>query len=160
MFPKTGVKTLPPASVAYLIRSGDYSGVAEAFRELESWVVNNDLTPAGLPVLVYLTNPAGLSAAVSEWEIQLPVAGKFTGAEEEGGPRVKQLVEREAVFTLSRGGYTTAGLLLPALFQVVYDKCYRLIGPAEEVYPLDFLEKPTAEVVTEVRFPVAPRQKQ
>lgn len=159
MFPEVGIKTLPAVSVAYLVRTGDYSGVADAFWELDSWAVKSGLMVTGLPVLVYRTNPAGLPATAGEWEVQLAVTGESAGTEEEGGPRMKKLMEREVVFTFSRGGYTTAGLLLPALFQVVYDKGYRLAGPAEEVYPLDFLEKPAAEIMTEVRFPVFPRKK-
>ncbi|MEW6446610.1 MAG: GyrI-like domain-containing protein [Bacillota bacterium] len=160
MFPETGVKTLPSVSVAYLVRTGDYGGVADAFRIVESWAIKSGLEVTGPPVLVYWTNPAGLpAAAAGEWEIQLPVAGGSAGAKEEGGPRIKQLTEREVVFTVSRGGYTTAGLLLPALFQVVYNRGYRLAGPAEEVYPADFPEVPVDEVITEVRFPVVPQSR-
>jgi len=159
MFPEVGIKTLPSVAVAYLTRSGDYSGMADAFRELDSWAVKSGFTVAGPPVLVYRTNPAGLQAAAGEWEVQLAVTGESAGVEKEGEACIKQLKERQVVFTFSRGGYTTAGLLLPVLFQVVYDMGYRLAGPAEEVYPSDFLRKPAAETITEVRFPVSPRNK-
>lgn len=110
----------------------------------------------GPPVLVYWSHPEGVPSAFREWELQLPVVGEATGEDKDALP-VKELPARVVVATESRGGYTTVRGLLPALFQVVYSRGYRLAGPAEEVYPADFPRVPLTEVLTEVRFPVAVR---
>ncbi len=159
MWPEVDVITLPPVRVAYLARKGPYA-LAAAIQELESWAREKGLVVVGPPVLVYLSNPGGMTAAQREWEIEVPVTGEAVPAngQEAQGPGVRDLPLREVLCTRNRGGYTTIEPLLPALFQVVYDKGYRLAGPAEEVYPQDFAGKPVEELETEVRFPVALRR--
>ncbi|MEW6771180.1 MAG: GyrI-like domain-containing protein [Bacillota bacterium] len=155
-----GVKVLPPERVAYLVRKGEYNALAVAFRDLAAWVREKGLEPAGPPVLVYLSNPGGVPPAFREWELQIPVAGEAVPNEGEAGTGIKEVAGREVVFTTSRGGYTTIEILLPALFQALYDRGYRLAGPAEEVYPPDFPEVQMEKMATEVRFPVVARKKQ
>jgi len=156
VWPATEVKQLPPVRVAYVVRQGPYDNLAEVFSELCARVKAQGMAVVGPPVLVYRSHPEGVPPAFREWELQLPVAGEATGGEEDALP-VKELPARVVVATGSRGGYTTVGGLLPALFQVVYSRGYRLAGPAEEVYPVDFPRVPLTEVLTEVRFPVAVR---
>jgi effector-binding domain-containing protein len=155
-----GVKILPPERMAYLVRKGEYNTLAAAFRDLTAWVQEKGLEPVGLPVLVYLSNPGGVPPAFREWELRIPVAGEAVPSEGEAGRGIKELAGREVVFTTSRGGYTTIEILLPVLFQALYERGYRLAGPAEEVYPPDFPEVQVEKTVTEVRFPVVAREKQ
>jgi effector-binding domain-containing protein len=142
-----------------MVRKGPYA-LAAAFQELESWAREKGLSVVGAPVLVYLSNPGGMVPSQREWEVQVAVDGEAVTAngQEAQGPGVKNLPLREALRTRNRGGYTTIEQLLPALFQAVYDKGYRLAGPAEEVYPRDFTGKPLEELETEVRFPITLRQ--
>ncbi|MEW6183195.1 MAG: GyrI-like domain-containing protein [Bacillota bacterium] len=153
-------KTLPPARAAYIMRKGKYEDLPDAFKKLDAWIGEEGMSSVGAPVLVYHSNPAGMPPLLREWELQIPVAGETTGAPDENGPGVKDLPRREVVFSIYRGGYASIESLMPALFQVVYDKGYRLTGPAEEVYPPDFCDMPVEELETEVRFPVAPRRQQ
>ncbi|MEW6172385.1 MAG: GyrI-like domain-containing protein [Bacillota bacterium] len=157
MWPEVGVKTLPPSRVAYLMRKGMYEGISDVFKELVAWIKANKLRPVGEPVLIYHSNPAGMPPPLREWELQISVEGEMVAAADENGPGVKDLPQREVVFAMYRGGYSSIEFLLPALFQVVYDKGYRLAAPAEEVYPRDFYETPVDKLETEVRFPVEPR---
>jgi effector-binding domain-containing protein len=142
-----------------MVHKGPYA-LAAALQELESWARGKGLSVVGAPVLIYLSNPGGMAASQREWEIQAAVDGEAVTANgpEAQGPGVKDLPPREALCTRNRGGYTAIEPLLPALFQVVYDRGYRLAGPAEEVYPRDFAGKTLAELQTEVRFPVVRRQ--
>ncbi|MEW6572996.1 MAG: GyrI-like domain-containing protein [Bacillota bacterium] len=155
----TGIKSMPEEYVAYLLKRGDYSLMADAFEELRKWVDENDFGPGGPPVIVYLTSPVGTPPSIREWEIRIPVRGNRYAVAGECGPGVKKVPAREVVFTTNVGGYTTVEDVLPALFQELYDKNCRLAGPAEEVYPADFAGMPVEEVVTEVRFPVVPRSR-
>lgn len=157
MWPGVGVKTLPPVRVAYIIKKGPYSALPAAFKELAFWIRERGLVITGSPVLVYLSNPGGMQPAQREWEIQIPVAGDAVPVSPEENPGVKDLPMREMVYSPNRGAYTAVESLLPALFQVLYDKGFRLAGPAEEVYPPDFAGIPVEKLRTEVRFPVAPR---
>jgi effector-binding domain-containing protein len=154
-----GVKILPPERMAYLGRKGEYNTLAAAFRDLTAWVREKGLEPAGPPVLVYLSNPGGVPPAFREWELRIPVAGEAVPGEGEAGRGIKELAGREVFFATSRGGYTTIEILLPVLFQALYERGYRLAGPAEEVYPPDFPAAQVEKTVTEVRFPVVAREK-
>ncbi|MDP2954586.1 MAG: GyrI-like domain-containing protein [Chloroflexota bacterium] len=145
-------KEVGPQTVAYVARKGSFAQFAAAMGELMGFMGRQGLQMAGPPFGVYYNAPGEVPEEELSWEVCFPVAGASEG---EG---VKALPALEVAATVHKGSYHSMGATYQALATQIAAEGYRIAGPAEEVYLSDPRTVAEQELLTEVRFPVAPAE--
>lgn len=144
-------------TVAYIAMQGSYSQIPEAMGRMYRWVMEGPLEPAGMPMGVYLTDPASVPEAEAVWEVWAPVAsGPDESAPDESGVGLKTIPAMTVASAMHKGPYESVGPTYEALCAWVAEEGYEIVGPPMEVYYSDADELTPDEYLTEVRFEVRP----
>jgi DNA gyrase inhibitor GyrI len=80
--PAVEFKVAPRIVVASLERKGPYAGVAEAMRDLKSWIGSKGVKQAGYPFCLYYDDPTEMAESELRSEVCIPIARVLDG---EGG---------------------------------------------------------------------------
>lgn len=149
------IKQVDPMTVAFAAMSGSYQQMPLAMGTLYTWVSKRGMQPAGMPMGVYLDDPATVPESQARWEVWAPVAGDHA----EEGPDEKGLgIKRFPAMTVAsvahRGPYDTVAPTYEALGAWVAEQGYVMAGPPREAYMSDPAAVPPEEYLTEIQFPV------
>ena len=149
------LKATEPTTVAFIPRMGSYSQIPQTMTQLMRWVTANGYRAEGPPSGVYFNNPMVTPEAELTWEIRVPLAGKPRELSPSGGVGIKTVSAGEIAAAIHRGPYAQVGNTYQELGRWLGEQGYRVAGPAEEVYLSDPSTTPEAELMTEIRMPVA-----
>ncbi|MBE0417096.1 MAG: GyrI-like domain-containing protein [Coriobacteriia bacterium] len=149
------IKQTEPMTVAFIAMSGSYQQIPLAMGILYSWVSGRGLEAVGMPMGVYLTDPASAPESEAIWEVWAPVADDV----EESGPDakglgIKKLPAMTVASVLHHGPYESIGPTYEALGAWAVEQGYLVAGPPREVYMSDPATVPPEKYLTEVQFPV------
>jgi len=149
------VKKLEPVTVAYLPMRGPYRQMPEAFGTVYGWIETHGLTPGGMPVGVFYTDPESTPEEHAVWELQAPLTGENADAQpDESGVGIKTLPERTMAVTMYKGPYSEMSSTYLELGNWIAELGYTVSGPPEEAYYSDPATTSAEEYLTEIRFPV------
>ncbi len=149
------IKTTEPMTVAYISKKGSFDLISGTMGQLFGWIGEKGFIPAGPVTGVYFSDPAQVPADELVWELRAPIAGEVKPIPPDAsGVGVKQTDAMEVAATLYKGPYEEVGAAYGTLVGWLAQNGYQVIGPAEEVYLNDPQSTPSAELLTEVRFPV------
>lgn len=149
------IKRTEPTTVAYLPMTGPYSQIPEAMGRLYRWVMEGPLEPAGMPIGVYLTDPAEVPEAQAAWEVWAPIAGEEAEVRpDESGVGVKPVPVMTVASIMHRGPYEDVGRTYDRLMTWIGEQGYEVAGPPMEVYYSDPDEVAPEDYLTEVRLGV------
>ena len=129
--PAVEFKVAPGIVVASLEVRGPYPRVAEAMRELKSWIDSKGVKQVEHPFCLYCDNPTETPAPELRSEVCIPVA-KFL--EDKGMFRIKELAETQVAVTHYAGPPDKFALTYCPFLEGLLKHEYRLIGPARECY--------------------------
>lgn len=129
--PAVKFKIAPKIIVASLERRGPYSGVADAMRELKSWVDSKEIKQVGYPFCLYSDNPTETPESDLRSEVCIPIKEVVEG---EGKFQVKVLPEVEVAETHHQGPPERFALTYGPFLEGLLKSGYRLLGPAREYY--------------------------
>lgn len=154
------IKMSDPMTVAFVRKHGSYAQIPEGYGQLYGWIAQHGLTPArdGMPMAVYLTDPAEVPEDEAAWELWAPLAGDPPPREADDDGLGVQCVEAGWIASaMHRGPYESIEPTYDKLMDWIATQGYRISGPYVEVYFSDPDETPPEEYLTEVRFPVQRR---
>lgn len=148
------VHSTAPGCVAFIPMTGPYAQIPATFGRLYGWIARHGLTPGGMPIGVYFTDPA-LGEDTARWELRAPLAGDRSDAPvDEAGCGIKHVTSYLVASTIHRGPYEGIAQVYAELGAWIRANGYTSIGPPEEVYRSEPTTPPD-ETVTEIRVPVA-----
>lgn len=154
------LKTMEPLTVAFVAKTGPYSQIPEGYDQLYTWVTMHGYSPApdGMPMAVYMTDPATVPESRAIWELWAPVAGEPepVGIDDDG-LGIKRIEGGLIASAMHTGPYDDMGPFYGQLVGWIAGQGYEISGPGIEVYYSDPEETPAEETQTEVRFPVTKR---
>ncbi len=142
-------------AVAYVAKNGPLSQLPKAFMELRDLLQRERLRLLGPATCVYFNGPKGVVPDEQAWEVRSVVEGTPAAADDEG-TGVKVIEAALVAAAVHKGPTYEAGPTYRALGDWIAQNGYRAVGPAEEVYLNDPTDTPAADLVIEVRLPVAP----
>lgn len=150
-----GVKNVGPMTVAYAAIRGPYDLIPETFGVLYQRIEREKLTPAGMPMGVYLTDPAMVPQEQALWEVWAPVAGSpAQRAADDTGFGVKTIDAETVAFALHKGPYESIGETYRRLMGWVALEGHEVIGPPREAYLTGSETTSPEEYLTEVQLPI------
>ena len=150
------IKRTFPTTVAFVKMKGPFSLFPEAFGKLYSWVETQGYSVAGMPVGLYLSDPAETPAEELAWELWSPI-DEFAEPRkpDADGLGVKRIEPMSVASTMHRGPYESLGPVYAALTQWVIENGHAIVGPPMEVYYSDPDSVPPEEYLTEIQMPIA-----
>lgn len=150
------IKRTFPATVAFLEMKGSFSQVPEAFGKLYAWIETQGYTAAGMPIGLYLSDPADTPAEELMWELWSPI-DEFAEPRNPhaDGLGVKRIEPMSVASTMHRGPYESIAPIYAELAQWVAENGHEIVGPPMEVYYSDLAEVPPEEYLTEIQMPIA-----
>lgn len=156
------VKITEPFVAAYTVMKGPYSGTGETFKQLLSWMEQNNLSRAGNPMAIFLNSPQETREEELSTEIQLPIAEDLTEVvfTDTSLIKIKRVESVQVVSTYYRGPYNEISHTYQNLMEWIGRNGYQIAGPAKEIY-WDNPEWVKAEnLMTEIQFPIKRKTKQ
>lgn len=154
------LKTIEPMTVAFVAKTGAYAQIPEGYEQLYTWIAMHGYSPApdGMPMAVYMTDPATVPEPQAVWELWAPVAGEPDPAPADAdGLGIKRVDGGLIASAMHKGSYDEMEPLYKNLVKWISGQGYTIAGPGIEVYHSDPEETPAEETLTEVRFPVIKR---
>ncbi|MHB9002631.1 MAG: AraC family transcriptional regulator [Coriobacteriia bacterium] len=150
-------KTIEPITVAFVAGTGPYAQIPDGYDRLYTWIAMHGHSPApdGMPMAVYMTDPATVPEDMAVWELWAPVADEPEPAPADSdGLGIKRVEGGLVASAMHKGSYDEMGPLYTQLVSWISGQGYDIAGPGVEVYYSDPEETPAEETLTEVRFPV------
>ena len=156
MYKDTIIKKTTPMTVAFIEVRGSLSLIHSAFGKLYTFVAESGLMPAGPPSGIYFNASGKVTDQELKWELRTPIAGLCDPSGPDGrGLGFRCLEETIVASTIHRGPFSTIADTYEALKSWIDINGYKVVGPREEVYITEAGNTPPAELMTEVRFPIA-----
>ncbi len=128
-----------------------------AFGRVYGWLQASGHVPQGMPVAVYLNDPAVVTPADASWELRAPIED---GAQDYGpdasGLAIKRIPEMTVAATVHRGPYDEVGLAYGSLMAWIAEQGLAVVGPPMESYLNDPAEVSPNDYLTEIMVPVRP----
>ena len=150
------LKTVAPATVAFIEMQGPYDQVPQAMGQLYGWIAQHGFQPVGMPGAIYLTAPDEGPESEARWELQTEVADSpEPQAPDESGCGIRRNDAADVAYTMYKGPYEAIAETYYELGHWVEANGYAMAGPPQELYYSDPAEVPPEEYLTEIRFPVA-----
>lgn len=149
------VATLDSMTVASLNRTGSYSDIESALKELKSWLESNRVNPAGTPFVFYYDDLQGVPPESCNWAVCIPIPAT-TRSDKKTGITVSKLPAMIVAWTIHTGGYGNVQDTYDKLLEWIDEEGYEVTGPAVEFF-LSHDELPEDSMVTKVGFVVQPQ---
>lgn len=149
------IETLDSMTVASLNRTGPYSGIGNALKELNGWLEANNVTPAGAPFVLYYDSPQVVPAESCNWAVCIPVP-QTTPSDQKAGVVVNKLPAMDIAWTIHTGGYDNVQSTYDKLLEWIDEEGYEVVGPAVEFFSTEE-NVPVESMKTKIGFVVQPQ---
>lgn len=149
------VATLDSMTVASLNRTGPYSKIGSALKELKSWLDSNKVNPAGTPFVFYYDDSQCVPPESCNWAVCIPIPATALSSKK-AGIIVSKLPAMSVAWTIHTGGYGNVQDTYDKLLEWIDEEGYEVTGPAVEFF-LSHDEMPLDSMVTKVGFVVQPQ---
>lgn len=150
-----GIKTTEPRLVAFARQTGPFH-IPAALAGLARWIEERGYSKIGPPQTLYYSNPETTPEDKLEWEVQFAIGDEV--------PReslvlkavsgVKKVKPITVAYTYYRGPYEQVGPAFGALYRWMSQKGYRITGAVREINWSDEATTSSAELLTEIQFPI------
>ncbi len=156
--PEPTIKESDALTVAFVAVQGPYAQMPMMMGKLYGWLQGRGYTPEGMPMAVYLTDPAQVPEAQAMWEIWAPIgdSAEELPADAEG-LGVRYVPPATVASLMYKGPYEGMGPAYEHLASWISQQGYAVAGPSREVYFSDPETTAPEDYLTEVQFPVAVR---
>jgi len=150
------VREWGPETCATLAMKGPFDQMPEAFGRIYGWLQQAGHVPQGMPVAVYLNDPAEVDPSEALWALWAPVESDATpyGPDAEGLAIARFPVMLVAT-TMHQGPYEEVGTAYERLVAWIAEQGLQMSGPPMEAYLNDPYEVAPEEILTEVMIPVS-----
>ncbi len=149
------VRRYGPETCAVLAMRGPFDQMPAAFGTVYGWLQTTGHVPQGMPVAVYLNDPAEVAPADALWELWAPVE---ESAEEygpdEAGLAIKRIPVMTVATTMHQGPYDKVRPAYERLMAWIAEQGLVVVGPPMEAYLNDPGEASPDECLTEIMWPV------
>jgi effector-binding domain-containing protein len=129
--PEVKFISAPRLLVAYLERTGAYSGIGESMRDLKQWIDSKGIEQAGYPFCLFYDNPTETPEVELRSEACIPVTKAF---EPEGMFKIKELPETEVAETRHSGPPEEFAKTYGPFLEGLLNAGYQIVGPAREYF--------------------------
>lgn len=152
------VRAYGPDTCATLAMRGPFDQIPEALGTLYRWLQAEGHAPQGMPVTVYLDDPAAVDPADARWELRAPVeADADECGPDDRGRAIRRISATTVATTVHRGPYDEVAPAYERLTAWIADQGLEVAGAPMEAYLNDPGELPPEEYLTEVMVPVRER---
>lgn len=149
------VRAYGPETCATLAMQGPFDQMPEAFGKVYGWLQAEGHTPQGMPVTVYLNDPAEVEPADARWELRAPIeSDAVERGPDEQGRAIKRIPPMTVAITVHRGPYDQVAAAYQRLMAWIAAQRLEVVGPPMEAYLNDPGEVSPNEYLTEVMVPV------
>lgn len=149
------VREFGPETCATLAMRGPYEQMPQAFATIYRWLEAGGHTPQGMPVAVYLNDPATVAPDDAEWELWAPIEqGAAEIGPDDQGLAIKHIPTMTIASTIHKGPYDQVGPAYERLTTWITEQGLHLCGPPMEAYLNDPGDVTPAEYLTEIMIPV------
>lgn len=149
------VKKTLPMTVAFIAIKGSLSFINCAFGTLYTFVAEAGFIPAVPPSRIFFNVPGKVPEQDLKWELRVPIVGVCDpSGPDERGLGFRSLEGTEVASIIHKGPFSTIGETYDRIIAWIADNGYEMSGPCEEVYITEPGNTPTAEILTEIRFPI------
>lgn len=149
------VREWGPETCATLAMKGPFDQMPEAFGRVYGWLQQAGHIPQGMPVAVYLNDPAEVEPAEALWELWAPIEqdAEPYGLDAEG-LSIRRVPMVRVATTMHQGPYEQVAGTYERLIQWMAEHGLEMAGPPMEAYLNDPYEVAPEEILTEVMIPV------
>ena len=149
------VRQFGPETCATLAMRGPYDQMPQAFATVYGWLAAEGHTPRGMPVAVYLTNPAEVAPGDALWELWAPIEeGAAERSPDDQGLAIRRIPEMAIATTIHKGPYDQVKPAYERLTNWIAEQGLQPCGPPMEAYLNDPGEASPDEYLTEIMVPV------
>lgn len=147
---------VPPQQVIGITRTGTYSLIPELLMKVYAYIVEKNLTIAGMPTFVcHETSPDAVREANERGTAIVEVAWPVSGTVKDSGEfRAYVIPGGRMVRAVHHGPYETCESTYLSLFSWIEARHLRIAGPIREIYPNDPCTVRPEEILTEILVPV------
>lgn len=140
---------------ATLAMRGPFDQMPQAFGTVYGWIARQGHEPRGMPMAVYLDDPAQVDPADARWEVWAPIeADAAQSPPDERGLGIRHVPAMTVASTVHRGPYEQVAAAYERLVAWVAERGLTVCGPPREAYLNDPSGLPPEEYLTEVMLPV------
>ena len=152
------VHSYGPETCATLSMKGPFDQIPGALGKVYGWLQGEGHTPRGMPLTVYLNDPAQVDPADALWEVRAPIEADAAEQGPDGqGLAIRRIPEMTVATTVHKGPYDEVGSAYQRLMAWMAEQGCELVGPPMEAYLNDPSEVSPDEYLTEVMVPVRER---
>jgi AraC family transcriptional regulator len=149
------VREFGPETCATLAMRGPYDQMPHAFATVYGWLAAAGHTPQGMPVAVYLNDPATVAPAEALWELWAPIEdGAAEAGPDDQGLGIRHIPAMTIATTIHKGPYDQVGPAYERLTTWITEQGLHPSGPPMEAYLNDPGEATPDEYLTEIMMPV------
>lgn len=149
------IREFGPATCATLAMRGPYDQMPHAFATVYGWLAAAGHTPQGMPVAVYLNDPATVAPAEALWELWAPIEpGATEVAPDAQGLAIKRIPTITIATTIHKGPYVQVRPAYERLTQWITEQGLHPSGPPMEAYLNEPGQAAPDEYLTEIMIPV------
>jgi effector-binding domain-containing protein len=134
---------------------GPYDQIPQAFSTLYGWLEAEGHTPRGMPVAVYLDDPAEVAPSDALWELWAPIEdGAAAYGPDERGLAIRGIPAMTIASTIHKGPYDQVAPAYQRLTRWMAEQGLHPCGPPMEAYLNDPGAASPDEFLTEIMMPV------
>jgi effector-binding domain-containing protein len=150
------VREYGPHTCATLAIRGPYDQMPRAFATVYGWLGSEGHTAQGMPVAVFLNDPAQVAPEDALWELWAPIeSGAAESGPDDRGLAIKHIPAMTIATTVHKGPYDQMKPAYERLTRWIAEQGLRPCGPPMEAYLNDPAEAAPDEYLTEIMMPVA-----
>jgi effector-binding domain-containing protein len=144
-----------PLTCAVLAMRGPFDQMPAAFGRLYAWLSEKGHTPQGMPMAVYLNNPAEVAPADALWDLWAPIENEAEASgPDDLGFAIKRIPAMTVATYLHRGPYDQVAPAYARLMAWIAAEGMEVAGPPMEAYLNDPSEVSPEDYLTEIIVPV------
>ena len=154
-FGETKVRNMPAHPVLAVVHKGSYQSIGMTFGKAFGYVGRNKLTPFGIPMMVFLKDPANTpDPAAYETEVRIPLAPTDHAGAPDQGFTIKTIPATDIIVRVEKGSYDKVGAAYGPLATAAEATGFEITGPAMMATFSNPMTTPPAELIHELFFPV------
>ncbi len=149
------LREVDAVTCATLSMRGSFDQMPQAFGTVYEWVAEGGHQPRGMPMAVYLNDPAQVDPGDALWEVWAPIEDEAAEqAPDDRGLGIRRLVPVTVATTIHQGPYDQIPVAYERLMGWITERGLPVVGPPREAYLNDPSGLPPQEYLTEVMIPV------
>ncbi len=142
-------KTTEKMTLLYFEHTGPYDQIETALGKLAGYAAQKGIT--GNMVGIYLDDPEAVRPESLRSEIGMAVP---YGIMPDSGYGIQEIPAKKVVYAILKGSYADIAKEYPYIMEWMGKKGYKMNAPMTEIYLEAGPNVPTAQLVTEVQFPI------